>query len=44
MAKPSKPFRDFEQLTKQLLEVPKTELDKKLRQYEQKKARRKKKR
>jgi hypothetical protein len=43
MTKPKNPeFKAFEELTKQLLAVPKTELDKQMRRYEAKKARRKK--
>jgi hypothetical protein len=36
-------YRNFEDLTKKLLQVPKTDLDKKMRRYEERKARRKKK-
>lgn len=36
-------YRNFEDLTKKLLQVPKTDLDKKMRRYEERKAKRKKK-
>lgn len=36
-------YRDFEKLTKQLLSVPKKELDRKVDQYNARKAQRKKK-
>jgi hypothetical protein len=45
MTKPVKPaeFKAFEGLLKQLLTVPKSELDKQMHRYEAKKAKRKKK-
>lgn len=40
---PATPFEKFKQLTERLVAVPKKELDQKLKEYEQKKGKQKKK-